>query len=208
MLDIKRIKEDPDKVKAGFRAKEVECDAEVDRILELDKERREIIYNVEQMKAEQNKVSKAIPQMKKNGEDTAPIFARMGELKSEIAASDEKLRAVEAEYRTLMLSLPNLPDEDLIPGGKENNEPLRYFGEPHKFDFEPKHHVDLCTDLGLIDYPRGVKLAGSGFWMYSGLGSRLEWALLNYFIDTHLADGYEFVSQVGVDEVVQQSPPG
>ena len=86
MLDIKRIKEDPDKVKAGSRAKEVECDAEVDRILELDKERREIIYNVEQMKAEQNKVSKAIPQMKKNGEDTAPIFARMGELKSEIAA--------------------------------------------------------------------------------------------------------------------------
>ena len=79
------------------------------------------------------------------------------------------------------------------PGGKENNEPLRYFGEPHKFDFPPKHHVDLCTDLGFIDYTRGVKLAGSGFWMYTGLGARLEWALLNYFIDTHLADGYEFI---------------
>ena len=193
MLDIKRIKEDPDKVKAGLRAKEVNCDAEVDRILELDKERRDVIFATEQMKAEQNKVSKTIPQMKKAGEDTAPIFKRMGELKNEIAANDEKLRTVEAEYRTLMLSLPNLPDEDLKPGGKENNEPLRYFGEPHKFDFEPKHHVDLCTNLGFIDYPRGVKLAGSGFWMYTGMGARLEWALLNYFIDTHLADGYEFI---------------
>ena len=79
----------------------------------------------------------------------------MGELKSQIAANDETLRTVEAEYRTLMLSLPNLPDEDLKPGGKENNEPLRYFGEPHKFDFPPKHHVDLCTDLGFIDYDPG-----------------------------------------------------
>ena len=193
MLDIKRIKEDPDKVKAGLRAKEVDCDQEVDRILELDKERREIIFATEQGKAEQNKVSKTIPQLKKAGEDTAPVFARMSQLKAEIAANDEKLRAVEAEYRTLMLSLPNLPDDDLKPGGKENNEPLRYFGQPHQFDFEPKHHVDLCTDLGLIDYTRGVKLAGSGFWMYTGMGSRLEWALLNYFIDCHLADGYEFI---------------
>ena len=193
MLDIKRIKEDPEKVKAGLRAKEVDCDQEVDRILELDKVRRDTIFATEQMKAEQNKVSKTIPQLKKAGEDTAPVFQRMGELKAQIAANDEKLRSIEGEYRTLMLSLPNLPDDDLKPGGKENNEPLRYFGEPHKFDFVPKHHVVLCTDLGLIDYPRGVKLAGSGFWMYTGMGARLEWALLNYFIDCHLADGYEFI---------------
>ena len=193
MLDIKRIKEDPEKVKAGLRAKEVNCDQEVDRILALDKERRDIIHDMEQKKAEQNKVSKTIPQLKKAGEDTAPVFQKMSELKGQIAAQEETLRGVEAEYRTLMLSLPNLPDDDLKPGGKENNEPLRYFGEPHKFDFEAKHHVDLCTDLGLIDYTRGVKLAGSGFWMYTGLGARLEWALLNYFIDTHLADGYEFI---------------
>jgi seryl-tRNA synthetase len=92
-----------------------------------------------------------------------------------------------------MLGLPNLPDNDLLPGGKENNEPLRYFGEPKKFDFEPKNHVDLCTSLGLIDYERGTKLAGSGFWIYRGMGARLEWALLNYFIDTHIADGYELI---------------
>ena len=193
MLDIKRIKDDPAAVKAGLRAKEVDCDAEVDRILELDVARRELIAATETMKAEQNKVSKEIPLKKKAGEDVAPIFARMGELKAQIAENDEKLRDVEAEYRTLMLSLPNLPDPDLKPGGKENNEPLRYFGEPHKFDFEPKHHVDLCTELGMIDYERGTKLAGSGFWMYTGMGARLEWALINYFIDTHTADGYEFI---------------
>ncbi len=193
MLDIRRIKDDPEKVKAGFRAKEVDCDQQVDRILELDAQRRALILATETSKAEQNKVSKEIPMRKKAGEDVTPIFKRMGELKAQIAENDKKLTEVEAEYRTLMLSLPNLPDEDLVPGGKENNEPLRYIGDKHVFDFEPKHHVDLCTDLGLIDSERGTKLAGSGFWIYKGMGARLEWALLNYFMDCHLADGYEMV---------------
>lgn len=193
MLDIKRIKDDPEGVKAGLRAKEVDCDATIDRILELDELRRSLISSTEERKARQNKVSKQIPQLKKKGKDVAPVFAEMAELKAGIAADAEKLDAVLAEYRTCMLSLPNLPDPDLKPGGKENNEPLRYFGEPHKFDFEPKHHVDLCQALGLIDYERGVKLAGAGNWMYTGRGARLEWALLNYFIDTHISDGYEFI---------------
>ncbi len=193
MLDIKRIKDDPQKVKEGLRAKEVPCDEQIDRILDLDAQRRALILETETSKAEQNRVSKEIPQRKKAGEDVAPIFKRMGELKAQIAENDKKLAEVEAEYRSLMLSLPNLPDEDLLPGGKENNEPLRYIGDKHVFDFEPKHHVDLCTDLGLIDYERGAKLAGSGFWIYKGMGARLEWALLNYFMDCHLNDGYEMV---------------
>ena len=193
MLDIKKIKENPDAVKAGLRAKEVDCDATVDRILELDELRRQLIADTEARKAQQNKVSKEIPLLKKQGKDVSAIFAEMAELKKGLAEDAEKLDACQAELRTAMLSLPNLPDPDLKPGGKENNEPLRYFGEPHKFDFEPKHHVDLCLDLGLIDYERGVKLAGSGNWMYTGMGARLEWALLNYFIDTHIADGYDFI---------------
>ena len=193
MLDIKKIKENPQAVKDGLRAKEVDCDATVDRILELDEQRRALIADTEARKARQNKVSKEIPQLKKQGKDVAPIFAEMAELKKGLAEDAEKLDACQAELRTAMLSLPNLPDPDLKPGGKENNEPLRYFGEPHKFDFEPKHHVDLCLGLGLIDYERGVKLAGTGNWMYTGMGARLEWALLNYFIDTHIADGYEFI---------------
>ncbi len=193
MLDIKRIRENPEEVKAGLAAKEYEASAEIDRILELDTKRREIIFKTEGLKAEQNKTSKQIPVMKKNGEDTTELLAKMKELSDNIKEIDAELREVESEYRSLMLSLPNLPDPDLKPGGKENNEPLRYYGKPHVFDFEPKNHVDLCTELGLIDYTRGVKLSGNGFWVYRGLGARLEWALLNYFIDTHLADGYELV---------------
>ena len=193
MLDIRRIKENPEEVKRLLRAKEVDCDEAVDRILELDLRRRELIASTEAKKAEQNKVSKQIPILKKQGQDVAPIFRQMAELKNDIAGNDKALAEVEAEYRTWMLGLPNLPDPDLKPGGKENNEPLRYYGEPHKFDFEPKHHVDLCEGLGLIDYERGTKLAGTGFWIYKGMGARLEWALLNYFMDCHLADGYEMV---------------
>ena len=165
MIDIKRIKENPEAVKAGFKAKEVDCDATVDRILELDEQRRKLIAATESLKAQQNKVSKEIPALKKAGKDVAPIFAEMAQLKAQMAEDAKKLDEVQAEYRTAMLSLPNLPDPDLLPGGKENNQPLKYFGEPHKFDFTPKHHVDLCQDLGLIDYERGVKLAGTGNWM-------------------------------------------
>ncbi len=193
MLDLRKIKENPDAVKAGLKAKEVDCDAVVDRILELDAQRRSLIADTESKKAQQNKVSKQIPMLKKQGQDVSAIFAQMAELKASMAADAEKLVQVEAELRTAMLSLPNLPDPDLKPGGKENNEPLRYIGEKCVFNFPPKHHVDLCTNLGLIDYERGVKLAGAGNWMYTGMGARLEWALLNYFIDTHTADGYEFI---------------
>ncbi len=193
MLDIKRIRENPEGVKQALLDKGKDCSQEIAAILDLDTQRRDIIFQVEGLKAEQNKASKEIPAKKKAGEDVAPIFARMKALSEEIKGLDQKLRQVEEDYKQNMLALPNLPDPDLVPGGKENNEPLRYYGEPHKFDFAPKNHVDLCTDLGLIDYPRGAKLAGSGFWIYRGLGARLEWALLNYFIDCHLADGYEFV---------------
>lgn len=193
MLDIRLIREKPEEIKQRLLNKQVDCNESVDKILALDEKRRELIAKSEADKAEQNKVSKQIPQMKKAGEDTTEIFAKMNGLKEEIKTIEAELKTVEDEYNLLMLSLPNLPDEDLKPGGKENNEPIRYFGEKHSFDFEPKNHVDLCTDLGLIDYNRGTKLSGSGFWIYKGMGAMLEWALLNYFIDTHVGDGYEFI---------------
>ena len=193
MLDIKYIKENPAEVIERLAKKGKDGKAEIEEILALDTERRSIISSVESIKAEQNKTNKLIPQYKKEGKDVSEIFARMKELSATTKANDEKLKAVESELSAIMLGLPNLPDRDLKAGGKENNEPLRYHGEPRKFDFEPKNHVDLCTDLGLIDYERGTKLAGSGFWIYRGMGARLEWALLNYFLDTHLSDGYELI---------------
>ncbi len=207
MLDIKKIKENPDAVKAGLKAKEVDCDAIVDRILELDVQVRALKTSTETKTAEKNKLSKENGKLfgqkkgaEKRGEDVSAIDAQIGANMAASVAIDEaiaddklKLRELDEQFYAAMLSLPNLPDSDLLPGGKENNEPLRYIGEKHSFDFEPKHHVDLCTDLGLIDYERGVKLAGAGNWMYTGMGARLEWALLNYFIDTHTADGYDFI---------------
>ncbi len=193
MLDIRLLREDPESVKQRLLAKGVDCSETIDRILELDLQRRDWIGQAEKRKAEQNRISKQVPILKKQGQDVSAIFAEMKSLSDQVKQADAKVREIEEEYRMRMLSLPNLPDPDLKPGGKENNEPLRYFGEPHKFDFTPKNHVELCNELGLIDYERGVKLGGNGFWIYKGMGARLEWALLNYFIDTHLADGYEFI---------------
>ena len=193
MLDIKYIRENPEEVIARLQIKGKDAREDIEAILALDGERRALISETETIKAEQNKMNKLIPQYKKEGKDVAPIFAEMKAMSGKTKEIDEKLKAVEVKQTDIMLGLPNLPDTDLLPGGKENNQPLRYWGEPRKFDFEPKHHVDLCTDLGLIDYDRGTKLAGSGFWIYRGMGARLEWALLNYFIDTHLADGYELI---------------
>jgi len=193
MIDIKQIREAPDALKQSLLKKGADCGADIDRILELDSQRRALIAESETYKAEQNKVSKQIPQIKKDGGDVSAVIESLNTLKERIRVVEVELKTVESELNDLMLGLPNPPDEDVVAGGKENNEPLRYFGEPHKFDFEPKDHMELCTKLGLIDYTRGVKLAGSGFWMYTGLGARLEWALLNYFIDAHVADGYEFM---------------
>ena len=207
MLDIRKIKENPEAVKAGLRAKEVDCDAIVDRIVELDVQVRGLKTSTESRTAQKNKLAKENGKLfgmrkglEKKGEDTSAVDAQIEANKAEAVALDAAneadtaaLKELNAEFRTLMLSLPNLPDEDLLPGGKENNQPLRYVGKKPEFDFEPKHHVDLCTGLGLIDYERGVKLAGAGNWMYTGMGARLEWALLNYFIDCHTADGYDFI---------------
>jgi len=193
MLDINYIKENPAEVIDRLAIKGKDAKEEIAKILELDAKRRALITETEGFKAEQNKLTKMIPQYKKEGKDPSPIFAQSKELGAKAKANDELIKAVETELQGYMLGLPNLPDRDLKAGGKENNEAIRYFGEPHKFDFEPKNHVDLCTSLGLIDYDRGTKLSGSGFWIYRGMGARLEWALLNYFIDTHLADGYELI---------------
>ena len=193
MLDIKYIKEKPDEVVERLAKKGKDAKDEIEAILKLDAKRRELLADIESAKAEQNKTSKLIPAIKKEGKDTTELFAKMKELSAKTKENEELLKETETQLTSFMLGLPNLPDLDLLAGGKENNEPLRYFGEPRNFDFEPKNHVDLCTDLGLIDYKRGAKLSGSGFWLYTGLGARLEWALLNYFIDTHTANGYELM---------------
>ena len=191
MLDIKLIRTNPDLVKAKIQKREMNLDHVVDEILELDAQRREMTGKVEALKAEQNAESRKIPQMKKAGEDTTELMARMKSLSDQIRDENAELEKLEAAQQEKMLSLPNLPDDDVVAGGKEQNEPLHYFGEKPVFDFEPKNHVDLCESLGMIDYQRGAKLGGA--WIYRGAGARLEWALLNFFVNEHLGDGYELI---------------
>ena len=191
MLDINKIKENPEKIAAALAKKG--CDTDLSPVIAWDNERKAAISGVEQLKARRNKVSAEIPKLKKEGKPVEHIFKEMREIGDEIADRDADINALVERITDFLSRLPNLPDDDLLPGEKENNQVVRIVGEKPEFSFPVKNHVDLCTSLGLIDYERGVKLGGNGFWIYRGLGAQLEWALLNYFVEEHLKDGYEFI---------------
>jgi len=190
MLDIKRIRENPEKVKAAIEKRH--GDYPIDKVLDLDIKRREIIQNVEAMKAEQNKTSKEIPALKKAGEDTSEIFKNLKELSNKIKEYDEELKEVDGEIRDLLLGIPNTPFEDVVEGKDDSdNVELRKFGEPTSFDFEPKAHWDLGTDLDILDFERAGKITGARFTVFKGLGARLERAIVSFMLDLHTKEhGY------------------
>ena len=191
MLDLRRIQENKEKVAELLSRKGFTAD--FDTVLALDKERRAIIGEVEQYKAERNKVSAQIPALKKAGQPVDGIFAEMRALGEKIAECDQKAKELEDKVFDMLSRMPNVPDEDLLAGEKENNQVIKVVGKKPEFSFPMKNHVDLCTNLGIIDYQRGTKLSGGGYWLYRGDGAKLEWALLNFFISEHLKDGYEFI---------------
>ncbi|MBE7011841.1 MAG: serine--tRNA ligase [Ruminococcaceae bacterium] len=191
MIDIKILRNEPEKlIKALERRKETRVD--IDGLLALDKERREILYNVEQMKNKQNSVSKQIPVFKKEGKDTAEIFAEMKELSEEIKKSDEKVRELDEKIQTILYTIPNIANETVPEGDTdEDNVEIRKFSEPTKFDFEPKAHWDLGEDLGILDAPTAAKITGTRFTVYKDLGAALERAVINFYLDTHTREnGY------------------
>ena len=191
MIDINRIRENPEAVKEALKKKL--WDADFTELLAWDKRKKELIQFVEGNKAEMNRLSASVPQAKKNGEDVSKIFAKVKEIAAANAESDKELKELEEKIFNFLAELPNIPDDDLLGGGKENNKPIRSFGKKPEFNFPLKDHVELATSLGLVDYDRGAKIAGRGAWIYTNLGAQLEWALLNYFITTHLKDGYTFI---------------
>lgn len=191
MIDIVAIRNNPEEIAKKLLKKGFEID--FSDLLEFDKEKRELMTVAETKKAKRNKVSALIPVYKKEGKDVESIFADMKELGDEIVSMEKDISALDTKINDIMYGLPNLPDDDLVAGGKENNQVVDTFGTPREFGFEIKNHVDLCEHLQIIDYERGAKLSGSGSWVYRGMGARLEWALINFFIDEHLADGYEFI---------------
>ena len=191
MLDIKYIKENPDEVKARLATRQKDYSKEIDRLLELDVERRALIADTEAKKAEQNRISKSIPQLKKEGKDVAPIFAEMKELSDNVKVDTDKIAAIDAEMTNTLLSIPNMPNK-LDPIGKDDTEnaEIRRWSEPRKFDFEAKAHWDLGKDLGILDPDTAAKVTGARFHFYRGAGAKLERSIINYFLNTHTAHGY------------------
>lgn len=191
MLDIKFIRENPDVVKAAMKSRNANMDAEIDEILRLDRVRRELTAKVEAMKSEQNAVTKKIPQMKKNGEDTSQVMREMKVLSDEISGLDGELSDVAKSLRDRLLAIPNIPNETVPMGVDDSdNVEVRRWGEPRDFGFSPKAHWDLGRDLNILDPKRAAKVTGARFHFYRGLGARLERAIINFFLDTHTSRGY------------------
>ena len=191
MLDIKRIRENPDAVKAALKTRNADYDEYIDSILEIDAERRKISTETDNLKAQQNKVSKQIPAMKKNGEDTTAVMAEMKAIAEKIKQEDAKISELEAKQKNLLLSVPNIPSET-TPVGKDDSEnvEIRKFSEPTKFDFEPKAHWDIGKSLGILDPDTAAKVTGARFHFYKGLGAKLERSIISYFLNTHTEHGY------------------
>lgn len=188
MLDIKRIREDYEGVKAAVE-KRCKGDFGLSRVPELDTERREILLEVEQMKNRQNTVSKEIPKLKKAGEDTTAIMAEMKELSAEIKELDAKLAEIEKELKDTLLGVPNTPYKDVQIGEDDSdNVEMRKFSQPKDFGFEPKAHWDVGTDLDILDFDRAAKISGARFTVYKGLGARLERAVISFMLDLHTID--------------------
>ncbi len=185
MLDINKIREDKAAVEKALLKRMDKADLKLDEILWLDDKRRELIQQTEELKAEKNKHSKVKP--------TAEIIDKMKKIGEEIKRIDTALAEIKTQLEERLAALPNLPAEDVVAGGKENNQVIDTVGAQPKFEFKPKDHVELAESLDLIDYRRAAKMSGSGFWVYKGDGALLEWALLNYFIDYHRRQGYEFL---------------
>jgi seryl-tRNA synthetase len=191
MLDLNWIKSNPKDVEIRLQKKGYSID--FSSVIEQDNQRKKWLLEIEQVKAEVNKLSASVPLIKKQGGDVQTIFTQVKTLNASIQEKELLMKQTEEAILRILHDLPNVPDDDLKEGGKENNEVLYEKNKKPEFDFPLKDHVTLAESLHLIDYQRGAKIAGAGSWIYSGLGAQLEWALLNFFIQEHLKDGYQMM---------------
>ncbi len=185
MLDIKRIRKNPQEVEELLKRRNPELS--LDKVLELDKKRREILVKVEEMKARQNVESKQIPTLKKEGKDVTELMEDLRKLSEDIKVLDADVKLVDDEIEEELMSIPNTPNPDITVGkSDEDNKEVRRWGEPRKFDFEIKAHWDLGVNLDILDFERATKVTGTRFSMYKGLGARLERAIAQYMLDMHV----------------------
>ncbi|NMB26612.1 MAG: serine--tRNA ligase [Tissierellia bacterium] len=190
MLDIRRIRKNPEEVKKALEKRH--GDFPIDEVLELDKKRRGMLTEVEEMKAKQNSVSKEIPKLKKEGKDAKSLLTEMRQLSDKIKEMDMEVKEIDGKLKNKLLHIPNTPHETVAEGvSDDDNVEIRKWGEPTKFDFEPKAHWDLGADLDILDFERASKLTGTRFSLFKGAGALLERALINFMIDLHVVDhGY------------------
>ena len=191
MLDIRLIKEKPEYVKQRLITRNADYSSEIDRIIEADVQRRSLITDTEQLRAKQNSVSKEIPKLKKEGKDTSEIFEEMRKPSDKVKADTDKIDDLDSEIESLLLSIPNLPDESVPIGPDDSaNVEIRRWGEPRSFSFNPQPHWDVGAKLGILDPESATKVTGTRFHFYRDFGSKLERAVVNFYLDTHSENGY------------------
>lgn len=190
MLDIRRIRANAEEVKEALKKRH--GDYPIDKVLELDEKRRKIIIEVEEKKAKQNQVSKEIPKLKKEGKDVSEVLEEMKGLSDEVKELDIEIKEIDGAIKDLLLTIPNTPHETVVDGlSDEDNVEIRKFGTPREFDFEPKAHWDLGTDLGILDFERASKITGTRFSIFKGLGAKLERAIISFMLELHTSEhGY------------------
>ncbi len=193
MLDIKKIVEEKDFVEKALLKRMSKEELDLDTIVDLYNKKKEILKKFEEKRAGQNSFNTKMAQVEKGSEEFLKLVKELKALANEVKELDEELGKIEKELKERLEVLPNIPDEDVVAGGKEHNEIVRKSGEKPIFDFEIKDHVQLGEELQLFDFERASKMSGSNFAMYKGMGARLEWALINYFVDEHIKDGYEMI---------------
>jgi len=187
MLDLRRIRNNPEEVKKALLGRGEIYASFIDEIILLDEKRREVLVKVETLKGRKNQVSAEIPKLKKAGEDVAPIMAEMKALGEDIKNLDAELAEIDDNIQNILLKIPNTPDST-VPIGKSdaNNLEIRKWGEPTSFNFDPKAHWDIGTKLDVLDFDRAGKITGSRFTVYKAQGARLERAIINYYLNTHV----------------------
>lgn len=187
MLDIRRIRSNPQEVIAALSKRHGEF--AIDKLVELDEKRRNIIIQVEEMKAEQNRVSKQVPILKKEGKDVTETFSQMKELSDKVKELDLELKELDEQLKNILLQIPNTPHNSVVEGkSDEDNIEIKKWGQPKEFSFEPKAHWDIGVDLDILDFERAAKITGARFTVFKGLGARLERSLINFMLEVHTSE--------------------
>lgn len=194
MLDIKVIRANPEEIKKNMKNRNMNLDKEIDELIKIDNLRRNVLTETEQNKSKQNLINKQIPVMKKNNQDTSEVMLELKNLSNKISELKNQVSELEKKQKDILLSIPNIPNSS-VPIGKtdSDNQEIRKWGEIRKFDFEPKAHWEIGKNLNILDPERAGKITGTRFHIYKNLGARLERAVINFYLDTHVSNGYQEV---------------